>query len=85
MKKDTLQQIFHKLGSIEQKLDDLNGSVKHHDKKIDVLENDCSRLQEAFRPIKKAYYKMADWSMGFIILIGTVTIAVFMYLKDKLL
>lgn len=85
MEKDTLlQQIFYKLGSIEKKLDDLNGSVKAHDDKIDVLEVDCSKLQEAFKPIKKTYNKMTDFSFGIIILVGSVIGGFIYFLWDKI-
>jgi len=79
-----LQEILYKLGKIESKIDMMNGSLKAHQNKIDKLEDDCSRLQETFKPVKKAYDKMTSFSFGLIVLIGSVIGGFIYFLYDKI-
>lgn len=83
--KEDIGFIKGELQGINNRLNKINGSLIHHDKKIDDVESNCDKLQEKFKPIQKTYYKLADWSMGFIILVGSVVVAALVYLKSILI
>ena len=83
MDNNILQQILYKLGRIESKLDNLNGSVKNHDTKIDALQDDCGRLEEKFKPVLKAYNKLTSFSFGVIVFVGSIIGGVIYFLINK--
>ena len=82
--KNDIGFIKGKLEEIDKRLEKINGNLIHHDKKIDVLENDCSKLQEAFKPVKDAFNKLTFFSFGAIALLGSVLFSLAYFLKGKL-
>lgn len=82
--KEDIGKLKGKVDGINNRLDRMNGNLNHHDEKIDKLETDCDILQEAFKPIQKAYTKMTSFSFGVIIIIGSVAGGFLYFLWDKI-
>lgn len=81
--KNDIGFIRGELEGINKNIKRINGNIVSHDAKIDVLETDCSKLQEAFKPIKKAFGQFLSFSVGTAILLGGVVLALVAFLKGK--
>ena len=86
---DTLNRRFD---DIQKRLDDsiADGKDKHNaqQKAIDIHSKSIKELNDeiiGLRPMKKFYDKMRDFSMGIIILLGSVVLALAGYIKAHFL
>lgn len=53
----------------------------------DILRHESEKKfvnKEEFEPIKKLYDRLTNFSLGFIILIGTLAIGVLMWIREKI-
>ena len=76
--KEVTKQYIDERNQDQQKLIDSHcGRIRENTRKIIVIETEI-------KPIKKFYNKIADFAVGFIVIIGSIIVGGIYLLKDKL-
>jgi len=81
-----IQYIRDDTKEIKQDLKKLDARFDEATQAREALRKDTEEkfvTKEEFKPIKRFYNRLTDFSMGFIIFVGTIAIGAIMWLKEK--
>jgi len=69
---------------LRRDIDDLSKKMDEGFDKVYKKIDGCLVTKEEFEPIKKLYDKLTDFSLGFIIVIGSIAIGIFYFIKEQI-